>query len=134
MPRSTARCRQEGSDARAARAAELVAAGVYGDLARRLAGLTWLTAAPDIVLVADRTGEDIADVAATYFAAELFFKLDRITSAAREIKVADYFDRLALDRSLDSIGEAERRLTAAMTVRRDLRTAGGRGLGGNPRG
>jgi glutamate dehydrogenase len=28
--------------------------------------------------------------------------------------VSDYFDRLALDRALDSIGEAERRLTAAM--------------------
>jgi glutamate dehydrogenase len=28
--------------------------------------------------------------------------------------VADYFDRLALDRALDSIGDAERRLTAAM--------------------
>ena len=28
--------------------------------------------------------------------------------------VSDYFDRLALDRALDSIGDAERRLTAAM--------------------
>jgi glutamate dehydrogenase len=30
------------------------------------------------------------------------------------VPVADYFDRLALDRALDTIGEAERRLTAAM--------------------
>jgi glutamate dehydrogenase len=30
------------------------------------------------------------------------------------IVVSDYFDRLALDRALDSIGDAERRLTAAM--------------------
>jgi glutamate dehydrogenase len=28
--------------------------------------------------------------------------------------VTDYFDRLALDRALDSIGDAERRLAAAM--------------------
>ena len=28
--------------------------------------------------------------------------------------MADYFDRLALDRARDSIGDAERRLTAAM--------------------
>ena len=35
-------------------------------------------------------------------------------SAARDIVVTDYFDRLALDRALDSIGDAERRLTAAM--------------------
>ena len=54
------------------------------------------------------------DVAATYFAAGAFFQLDRIASAARGIHVTDYFDRLALDRALDSIGEAERRLTAEM--------------------
>ena len=36
------------------------------------------------------------------------------STAARGIVVADYFDRLALDRALDSIGDAERRLTAAM--------------------
>ena len=28
--------------------------------------------------------------------------------------MSDYFDRLALDRALDTIGDAERRLTAAM--------------------
>jgi glutamate dehydrogenase len=102
--------------ARADRAAELTTAGVPAELARRLAGLSWLTAAPDIVLVAERTGAEIADVAATYFAAQSFFKLDRIVRAAREISVSDYFDRLALDRALDSIGDAERRLTAAMTA------------------
>jgi glutamate dehydrogenase len=32
------------------------------------------------------------------------------------VPVADYFDRLALDRALDTIGEAERRLTAAMVA------------------
>jgi len=73
-----------------------------------------LAAATDIVLVADRTRQPIAEVAATYFAAESFFSLDRIASAARGIKVSDYFDRLALDRALDSIGDAERRLAAAM--------------------
>ena len=30
--------------------------------------------------------------------------------------MSDYFDRLALDRAVDTIGEAERRLTAAMSV------------------
>src|SRR5262249_60368202 len=49
-----------------------------------------------------------------YFAAEAFCRLDRIASAARGIVISDYFDRLALDRALDSIGDAERRLTAAM--------------------
>ena len=73
-----------------------------------------LTSAPDIVLVADRTGKPVSEVAATYFAAGAFFRLDRIAAAAEGIPIADYFDRLALDRARDSIGDAERRLTAAM--------------------
>jgi glutamate dehydrogenase len=104
-------------DARAARAArrqELAAAGVPDELAGRIADLGALAAAPDIVLVADRTGKAINEVAATYFAAGAFFQLERIASAARNIPIADYFDRLALDRARDSIGDAERRLTAAM--------------------
>ena len=89
-----------------------------------------LAAAPDIVLVADRTGKPIGEVAATYFAAGAFFRLDRIASAARTIPIADYFDRLALDRARDSIGDAERRLTAAMVRQWRRRRRRGRGLGG----
>src|SRR5581483_11574181 len=46
--------------------------------------------------------------------AQAHFRLDRVAAAARGIVVSDYFDRLALDRALDTIGDAERRLTAAM--------------------
>ena len=99
---------------RASRVAALTSAGVPEDVARRIADLPALNAAPDIALVAERSGQAVAEVAATYFAAGAYFRLDRIAAAAREIKVADYFDRLALDRALDSIGEAERRLTAEM--------------------
>ena len=105
---------EEAKQARTARVAELTGAGVPDELAQRIASLPALTMAPDVVLVADRTAKPIADVAMTYFAAGAFFQLDRITSAARGIRVTDYFDRLALDRALDSIGEAERRLTAEM--------------------
>ena len=106
--------RPKAEKALAARATELMNAGLPDELARRLANLRALGAAPDIVSVADRTGKQVADVAATYFAAGAFFQLDRIANAARGIQVTDYFDRLALDRALDSIGEAERRLTAEM--------------------
>ena len=88
--------------------------GVPDELARRIAHLPVLVAAPDIVMVADRSGRDIGALAAIYFAAEAFFRLDQIVPAARGIVVSDYFDRLALDRALDSIGEVERRLAAAM--------------------
>jgi glutamate dehydrogenase len=104
----------EAAAARAAREAELVQQGVPEAMARRFANLPGLLAAPDIVSVADRTRQKIADVAATYFAAESHFRLDRIVRAAHQINVSDYFDRLALDRALDSIGDAERRLAAAM--------------------
>jgi glutamate dehydrogenase len=100
--------------ARKARETELTKAGVPETLARRIATLSALASAPDIVMVAARAGQNIAEVAATYFAAEAFFRLDQIASAARGIVISDYFDRLALDRALDSIGDAERRLTAAM--------------------
>ncbi|WP_439572381.1 NAD-glutamate dehydrogenase [Phreatobacter sp.] len=99
---------------RAARMAELHAAGVPDPLASVLAGLDWLAIAPDIVAVADATGRPVADVAATTFAASAAFRLDEVKAAARTIAVTDYFDRLALDRALDSIAVAERRLAADM--------------------
>jgi glutamate dehydrogenase len=105
---------QVSREARAARRRELTAAGAPDELARSIADLHVLNPAPDIVLVADRTAKPIADVAATYFAAGEFFRLDRIASAAATIPIVDYFDRLALDRARDAIGDAERRLTAAM--------------------
>jgi glutamate dehydrogenase len=105
---------KQAAAARAARAAELAKAGVPEALARRIATLAALKAAPDIVLVADRAHKPVGEVTATYFATEAFFQLDRVAGAVSGIVVSDYFDRLALDRALDSIGDAERRLTAAM--------------------
>jgi glutamate dehydrogenase len=104
----------EAAAARAARIKELAAGGVPEALADRIASISELTAAPDLVLIADSIKKPIAPIAATYFAAEAFFRIDRVVMAARDILVADYFDRLALDRALDAIGDAERRLTAAM--------------------
>ena len=105
---------EDALSARAAQRQKLAEAGVPEELAGRITDLGPLTNAPDIVLVADRTGKAVGEVAATYFAAGAFFRLDRITSAAAGIPIADYFDRLALDRARDSIGDAERRLAAAM--------------------
>ncbi|MPZ57186.1 MAG: NAD-glutamate dehydrogenase, partial [Rhizobiales bacterium] len=104
------------AEALAAQQAAFVQAGVPNALAARLAGLPVLAAASDIVLVADRSKRAIADVAATYFAVADTFGTGSIADAARDITVTDYFDRLALDRALDSIGDAERRLTAAMVA------------------
>ncbi len=105
---------KQATVAREGRMAELMTAGVPEALAQRIASLPVLKAAPDIVLVADRAGKSVGEVTATYFATEAYFQLDRVAGAVGTIVVADYFDRLALDRALDSIGDAERRLTAAM--------------------
>ena len=107
---------KEAAAALAGREATLVKAGVAADLARRIASLPLLKHAPDIVMVAERAKRSVADVTATYFAAETYFQLDRIAGALSNIVVADYFDRLALDRALDSIGDAERRIAAAMVA------------------
>ncbi|MCL4709873.1 MAG: NAD-glutamate dehydrogenase [Pseudorhodoplanes sp.] len=101
---------------RAARIEELTKAGVPDALAARAASLPALAAGTDIALVADKTGRAIADAAATYFAARDFFRIDRIAAAATRIAAADYFDRLALDRARDELGEAMRRLTAEMLL------------------
>jgi glutamate dehydrogenase len=104
----------DGVDPRTSRLNVLKDGGVPEALAKRLASLRALTVAPDIVLVADRTGRSVTDVTLTYLAAVRYFRLERIVNAAREIAVTDYFDRLALDRSRDLLGAAARRLTAEM--------------------
>jgi glutamate dehydrogenase len=95
---------------------KLTAEGVPEPVARDIANLPTLGAGTDIVLIADRTGHPVEQVAAIFFAAEAYFQIDRIVAAARAIKLVDYFDRLALDRGLDAMGDALRRLVAEMTA------------------
>ncbi len=74
---------KDAAEARAARKKELTDAGVPDDLAGRIASLLELAAAPDLVLVADRTGKPMDIIAATFFAAEAFFRIDRVASRRR---------------------------------------------------
>jgi glutamate dehydrogenase len=98
--------------ARDGRANELTRSGVPERLAKRIASLPALTVAPDIVLVADKTDRDMAEVARTFLAVVRYFRLERVVEAARQVEATDYFDRLALDRARDSLGRAARQLTA----------------------
>ncbi|MCC8935936.1 NAD-glutamate dehydrogenase [Bradyrhizobium sp. Arg68] len=100
--------------ARGKRRQELTDAGVPAGLAGELADLDALVSAPDIVTVAERTGRPIGDAAATFFAAEANFRLDRIIAAARSVPANDYFERMAIDRAVEQIAGAERRLAADM--------------------
>lgn len=64
--------------------------------------------------IAERTSRAISDAAATFFAAEANFRLDRIIAAARSVPANDYFERMAIDRAVEQIASAERRLAADM--------------------
>ncbi|KAB0266441.1 NAD-glutamate dehydrogenase [Microvirga brassicacearum] len=99
-----------------ARTNALVEQGTPADLARRMAAIPDLVAAPDIVLTAQRTGKPVEDIARTHFAIEAAFRLGSLINTAREIGVSDYFDRLALDRAIDSIATAHRNLTAEVAA------------------
>jgi glutamate dehydrogenase len=93
---------------------DLIDAGVAAELAGELANLDALVSAPDIVTVAGRTNRAIGDTATTFFAAEANFRLDRIKAAARGVPASDRFERLVIDRAVDQIAAAERRLVADM--------------------
>ncbi|HWK87259.1 MAG TPA: NAD-glutamate dehydrogenase [Xanthobacteraceae bacterium] len=95
-----------------ARAAKFREGGVPQALAQKIARLPLLAAATDIVLIADKTGKPIETAASAYFATREFFRLDGIFAAARAIDVQDRFERLAIDRAVDSIAANERVLIA----------------------
>ncbi|WP_026190537.1 NAD-glutamate dehydrogenase domain-containing protein [Methylobacterium sp. WSM2598] len=94
-----------------ARVAELTGAGMAPAQARRLASLTAMVSAPDIVRVAEVSGRPVEEVAATHFALEHAFRLDQLAAAARTVAVADTFDRVALERAVTGIASAHRKLT-----------------------
>jgi glutamate dehydrogenase len=100
--------------ARSKRRQDLTDAGVPTELAGELADLDALVSAPDIVTVAERTGRSIDDATATFFAAEANFRLDQIIATARSVPANDYFERMAIDRAVEQIAGAERRLAADM--------------------
>jgi glutamate dehydrogenase len=99
---------------RTKRRQDLIDACVPADLAAELADLDALVSAPDIVIIAERTNRAIGDAATTFFAAEADFSLDRLIAAARSVPANDNFERLAIDRAVDQIAAAERRLVANM--------------------
>ena len=69
---------KEAAAARLARRKELTDAGVPDELAGRIASISEIAAAPDLVLIADRTGKPMDVIASTFFAAEAYFRLDRV--------------------------------------------------------
>ncbi len=99
-----------------ARETELTGRGMAPERARRLASLSALVSAPDIVRVAEISGRPVEDVASTHFAVEREFGLDALATAARTSPVTDTFDRIALERAIAGIASAHRKLTAEVVA------------------
>ena len=96
-----------------ARADQLEAAGVKGDLAARLSRLELSEVVQDIALVAKKAKADIIDAAKAYFAVTEAFRIGRIEDAARGLSPSDYYDGMALSRAQDTIAAARRGMAIA---------------------
>lgn len=86
--------------------------GAPRDLARRVAELSALTLATDIVFVAERTKASIAETTEAYFKVLTAFHLGRITEQGGHLSLSDPYDRMALDRALANVMQAQRDLTS----------------------
>jgi glutamate dehydrogenase len=86
---------------------------VPADLARAIADLDALAAAPDAILVAETLARPVADAAAAHYALGRRFRFQAVVALGRAVPVADDYERLARDRAIDSIQDAHRRATTA---------------------
>ncbi|AXV16865.1 NAD-glutamate dehydrogenase [Neorhizobium sp. SOG26] len=97
----------------AARASELEAQGAPAELAREILLLPTLVLVPEIMLIAERTGETLARAADSYFAVTEKLRVDRLISAGERITTSEHYESLALSRSLQQIGSARRDIVIA---------------------
>ena len=111
---------KEQGEALKEQARKLTAQKVPARLAGDIAELAVLSYAPDIILVAGRTGRSIADVARAFFDIGALLDIDQLERAAGALEAAEYFDRLAVNRIVDGLQDSRRRITADV-----LQTKGG---------
>jgi glutamate dehydrogenase len=109
--------RPAAAAARMARTADLVNAGAPESLARALADLACLSSAPDIVVIAEKSGKPIQAVAAAHYGIDDALGIGALCAAAASMPLADAYDRLARDRAVATIGAAHRGITAKVVAR-----------------
>ncbi len=97
----------------AVRVAETTAQGVPEDLARRVAALPVLAAAPDLVRIAGKTGRDVAAVASVYFGLGRRFGLEWLRDRASGAKVDNHWQKQAVAAIIDDLFAHQ----SALTVR-----------------
>ncbi len=97
----------------ASRASALEEQGVPAGLAREIVLLATIVLVPEIMLIADRTGESMARAAESYFAVTERFRVNRLIAAGERIATSDHYESLALSRSLQQIASARREIVVA---------------------
>ncbi|WP_368517051.1 NAD-glutamate dehydrogenase [Rhizobium sp.] len=92
----------------AAREAEYQAAGLPEKLASEIATIYALVLVPEIMQIAERTGDTLNRAAESYFTVSQTFRVGRLLLAGSRIVTGDHYESLALARSLDQIASARR--------------------------
>lgn len=92
----------------AVRRAEYSRAGLPEKLAAEIASLPIFALVPEIMQIAERTGEPLVRAAENYIAVSQTFRIGRLLAAGGRILTSDHYENLALARSIDQIASARR--------------------------
>jgi glutamate dehydrogenase len=77
--------------------------GVPEPIARTFAGVRYLQRAPDVVMVAEQCDQPIEAVARVLFRSGVDLRIDRLISESTQIEASDFYERLAINRTVDGI-------------------------------
>jgi len=98
--------------------ARLCAGGVPRALASRIALLPMLAAGTDLILIAERTGRNLAAAATAYYKVAERFRIGRVIAMLDAIEPAEYYERLAVDKASDSLGLSQRQMAESVLAAR----------------
>jgi glutamate dehydrogenase len=91
--------------------AEYAASGVPESLAGKFSMLRPLGDAPDIILTAGGGGYDLLHTAQVYYRLSGYFRIDALRRVAEDLAQTDYYDRLAVNTTMELAAGALRALT-----------------------
>ena len=81
------------------------------ETAQRLAGLSFLTRAADIVQTAAQSGASLEAVAQALYGSAIGLGIDRLIEQAGRLIADDFYERLAINRIVDQVFLAHRAIT-----------------------
>jgi glutamate dehydrogenase len=91
--------------------------GVPSDLAQTFAGLRYLQRAPDIVMVAGESRRPIEAVARVFFQSGIDLRVDRLIGRSGQIHPDDFYERMAINRTVDGIIQTHRAIVSRAVTR-----------------